>query len=186
MLVEVRSDSEAWDAGKIHHEPAMWRLIATGLIAACLAVPAPAETWTRYTNSNFGTSIEIPSSAVGVIHKSGKGRTWMADDRTLIAVEAEDWTEDFETWQAYHQDHLAGMREEGIEITEDAGTATTFTVWGRKGDGWIFLYVTQSARCRNIAHGVAFILLEPPKGRHRRWIGRVKGSLTDEPSTRCP
>jgi hypothetical protein len=127
------------------------------LLIACLlvaATPAAADTltalgsgWSRYVNTRFGTSLDIPTDLLLPEEppENGDGRRFRGEDGARLEVFGTYGPSAImQPFAAYKDDLLARAEQDGLTVTYTRGGDTWLAFSGTKGEDIVYAKVLES------------------------------------------
>ena len=162
-----------------------------GVVGASLftAPMALAAEWTTYVNDRFGTAVQIPESDLRYLPppQNGDGQAWVSKDTDVsLVVYGNYWGVTVESWDDYRTDMRRYMLEEKVILTYAPQGDGWFVLSGKVGNNIVYMRVSRSKRCPDIAHHLRLEYPASQKERRDAMVTRVSKSMGEVPSAGCP
>ena len=158
--------------------------------ASLLAAPVvSAGEWATYTNDRFGTSVQIPESDLRALPapQNGDGQGWVSKDMDVsLVVYGSYWGVTVESWDDYRTDMRRYMLEEKVILTYAPRGDGWFVLSGKVGDNIVYMRVSRSKRCPDIAHHLRLEYPATQKEQRDAMVARVSKSMGEVLSAACP
>ena len=155
------------------------RLLAA-LIGPLVVNAAHAETWKRYTNERFGTSVEVPADFTAKPPPANNdGRTFVSRDGSarILVYGSNAPSVVVESFAAYKDWVAEEEAKDGLRISYKAGGPDWFALSGTAGPKVVYMKVVAGCSDRSVAHHVRIEYPSSQKASYDPVVARVARSL---------